>query len=72
MEFSIRDNGPGISAEDCGKLFQRFTQVGNKSKQGWGLGLAISKEFMQAQNGKIWVESEIGKGSRFVFSLPGI
>ena len=72
VEFSIRDNGPGISAEDCGKLFQRFTQIGNKSKQGWGLGLAISKEFMQAQNGKIWVESEIGKGSRFVFSLPGI
>ena len=39
VEFSIRDNGPGISEEDCGKLFQRFTQVGNKSKQGWGLGL---------------------------------
>ena len=72
VEFSIRDNGPGISEEDCGKLFQRFTQIGNKSKQGWGLGLAISKEFMQAQNGKIWVESEIGKGSKFVFSLPGI
>jgi len=72
VEFSIKDNGPGISKEDQEKLFQRFTQVGNNSKQGWGLGLAISKEFMEAQNGKIWVESEINKGSRFVFSFPAI
>lgn len=72
VEFSIKDNGPGISGEDCEKLFQRFSQVGNKSKQGWGLGLAISKEFMQAQNGKIWLESELGKGSKFIFSVPGV
>ncbi len=70
IEFSIKDNGPGISKEDCEKLFQRFTQVGNKTTQGWGLGLAISKEFMQAQNGRIWVESEPGKGSMFVFTVP--
>lgn len=68
--FSIIDNGPGISKEDQEKLFQRFTQVGKKSRQGWGLGLAISKEFIQAQGGKIWVESEIGQGSKFIFSLP--
>jgi len=72
VEFSIKDNGQGISKEDCEKLFQRFTQVGNKSKHGWGLGLAIAKEFMQAQNGKLRVESEIGKGSKFIFSVPGI
>ena len=72
VEFSIKDNGPGISKEDISKLFQRFTQIENKSKQGWGLGLAISKEFMQAQNGKIWVESEVGKGSKFIFSVPVI
>ena len=72
VEFSIKDNGQGISKEDCEKLFQRFTQVGNKSKHGWGLGLAISKEFMQAQNGKLRVESELGKGSKFIFSVPGI
>ncbi len=72
VEFSIKDNGQGISKEDCDKLFQRFTQVGNKSKRGWGLGLAISKEFMQAQNGKLRVESELGKGSKFTFSVPGI
>jgi PAS domain S-box-containing protein len=70
VEFSIKDNGPGISKEDQEKLFQRFTQVGNSSKQGWGLGLAISKEFMEAQNGKIWIESETGKGSKFIFSFP--
>ncbi len=72
IEFSIKDNGPGISKEDSEKLFQRFTQVGNKTTQGWGLGLAISKEFMQAQNGRIWLESAPGKGSKFIFSVPGI
>jgi len=68
--FSVIDRGPGISKEDQEKLFQRFTQVGKKSRQGWGLGLAISKEFIQAQGGKIWVESEVGQGSKFIFSLP--
>ncbi len=70
VEYSIIDNGPGISKEDQEKLFQRFMQVGNKAKQGWGLGLAISKEFMQAQDGKLRVESEIGKGSKFIFAVP--
>lgn len=70
VEFSIKDNGPGISNEDQEKLFHRFMQVGNKAKQGWGLGLAISKEFIQAQNGKIKVESELGKGSKFIFLVP--
>lgn len=72
VQFSIKDNGPGISKEDKDKLFQRFTQVGEISKQGWGLGLAISKEFISAQNGRIWIESELGKGSTFIFSIPGI
>lgn len=72
VQFSIKDNGPGISKEDKDKLFQRFTQVGEISKQGWGLGLAISREFLHAQNGRIWVESEVGKGSKFIFSIPGI
>jgi signal transduction histidine kinase/HAMP domain-containing protein len=70
VRFSVIDRGPGISKEDQEKLFQRFTQVGKKSRQGWGLGLAISKEFVQAQGGKIWVESEVGQGSKFIFSLP--
>ena len=70
VKFSVKDFGPGISPEDKEKLFKRFSQVGQRSKQGWGLGLAISKEFVQAQGGKIWVESEEGKGSNFIFTLP--
>ena len=70
VKFSVIDRGPGISKEDQEKLFQRFTQVGKKSRQGWGLGLAISKEFIQAQYGRIWVESEVGQGSKFIFTLP--
>ncbi|MEK7484121.1 MAG: ATP-binding protein [Planctomycetota bacterium] len=70
VQFFIQDHGPGIAKEEQGRLFQRFVQVGQKSKQGWGLGLAISKEFVQAQGGKIWVESEIGQGSTFYFTLP--
>lgn len=68
--FSVKDNGPGISTEDQEKLFQRYTQVGKGYKRGWGLGLAISKEFINAQGGKIWLQSEIGKGSEFFISLP--
>lgn len=68
--FSVEDHGPGISKEDIEKLFQRFTQVGDKSKQGWGLGLAISKEFVIAHGGKIWVESTLGVGSKFIFTVP--
>ncbi|MFZ0453967.1 MAG: ATP-binding protein [Ignavibacteriaceae bacterium] len=70
VEFSIKDNGAGILKEDQDKLFQRFTQLGGNSIHGWGLGLAISKEFIEAQNGKIWVESEIARGSKFSFSFP--
>lgn len=70
--FSVEDHGPGISKEDIEKLFQRFTQVGDKSKQGWGLGLAISKEFVIAHGGKIWVESILGSGSKFIFTVPAL
>lgn len=72
VRFFVTDSGPGIAEEDQAKLFQRYVQVGQKSQQGWGLGLAISKEFVQAQGGKIWVESEVGRGSTFSFSLPRV
>ncbi|MCK6619026.1 MAG: HAMP domain-containing protein [Calditrichaceae bacterium] len=72
VRFFVSDSGPGIAEEDQAKLFQRYVQVGQKSQQGWGLGLAISKEFVQAQGGKIWVESEVGRGSTFSFSLPRV
>lgn len=72
VRFFVTDSGPGIAEEDQAKLFQRYVQVGQKSQQGWGLGLAVSKEFVQAQGGKIWVESAVGRGSTFSFSLPRV
>lgn len=70
LRFSVRDYGPGILPEDQEKLFSRFSQLGPKSKRGWGLGLAISKEFVQAQGGSISVKSSPGEGSEFTFYLP--
>jgi signal transduction histidine kinase len=70
VRFFVKDSGPGIPSEDQDKLFKRFTQINPKEKSGWGLGLAIAKEFVLAQRGEIFVESELGKGSIFCFSLP--
>ncbi len=72
MTFVIRDTGPGIRPEDLPKLFQKFQQVGGVSQQisGTGLGLAISKEIIELHGGCIWVESEFGRGSSFMFTLP--
>jgi signal transduction histidine kinase len=72
---SVHDTGPGISAADQAKLFQEFQQADNaitKKKGGTGLGLAISKRIIEMHGGKIWVESEPGKGSTFAFTLPVI
>jgi signal transduction histidine kinase len=70
---SVRDTGPGISATDQAKLFQEFQQADNaitKKKGGTGLGLAISKRIIEMHGGKIWVESQVGQGSTFAFTLP--
>ena len=68
--FSVIDTGNGIAPEYLSRLFDRFYQVPGTTNKGNGLGLAISKEFMEAQSGTIAVESELGKGSRFYFNLP--
>ncbi len=72
MRFSISDTGAGISEEDLPKLFQKFQQVGGVSQQvsGTGLGLAICKEIVEKHGGRIWVESQLGKGSAFIFTIP--
>jgi signal transduction histidine kinase len=72
---SVRDTGPGISAADQTRLFQEFQQADNaitKKKGGTGLGLAISKRIIEMHGGKIWVESQVGQGSTFAFTLPVI
>ena len=70
---SVRDTGPGISAADQTRLFQEFQQADNaitRKKGGTGLGLAISKRIIEMHGGKIWVESQLGQGSTFAFTLP--
>ena len=73
LEVSVEDTGEGIPAEDLPNVFERFYRV-DKSRAratgGTGLGLAIAKYFVEAHNGKINVQSELGKGSRFIFTIP--
>ena len=72
-QVSVDDSGPGISAEECQKIFHKFYQVsegGGPKPKGTGLGLAISKALVELHGGKIWVESEPGRGSTFSFTLP--
>ncbi len=68
--FCVKDQGCGIPSEDQKKIFERYQRAKDDNTRGTGLGLAISKEFIEMQGGRIWVESQIGKGSRFFFSLP--
>lgn len=71
--FSVRDHGPGISQSDQRLLFQRFSQVEAEDglkRSGTGLGLAICKDIIEAHQGQIGCNSEVGKGSKFWFSLP--
>lgn len=73
IKVSVIDNGMGISGEDKERIFDRFYQTGNGSvakTKGTGLGLAITKSLVELHGGKIWVDSEIGKGSKFLFTLP--
>jgi len=70
--ISVTDTGPGIRVEDHERIFEEFqqTDIGVQQREGTGLGLALSKRLVELHGGRIWVESEPGHGSRFVFTLP--
>jgi len=72
-EIAIRDNGVGIPEDNIRKIFRidsNHTTLGTNGEKGTGLGLILCREFIGKHNGKIWVESVVGKGSTFVFTLP--
>jgi len=73
VQFWVKDNGPGIPTSEYKRIFEKFARLkirGERRPAGLGIGLAFCRIAVQAHGGKIWVESEEGKGSRFVFSLP--
>jgi signal transduction histidine kinase len=72
VRVEVGDTGPGIPDHDHERIFLEFQQAGSDSgkPQGTGLGLALAKKFVEMHGGKIWLESEVGKGSRFFFTLP--
>ncbi|GAB5407922.1 MAG: hypothetical protein BalsKO_02870 [Balneolaceae bacterium] len=71
-QVSIKDSGIGIKPENIQRLFsdEFYTTEGTFSEKGTGLGLMLCKDFVTRNNGKIWVESEVGKGSTFHFTIP--
>ena len=73
IKVSISDTGIGIPSECHKKIFDKFQQVNNKGKggiKGTGLGLSIARHIVLDHGGDIWVESNVGKGSTFLFTLP--
>jgi len=71
--FFVKDNGEGIPKEKQDKLFKKYGQVKSDAKRkfgGTGLGLAVTQELVEGMKGKIWLESEVGKGSTFFFTIP--
>ncbi|MHB8580828.1 MAG: PAS domain-containing sensor histidine kinase [Ignavibacteriaceae bacterium] len=74
VEISVKDSGVGISSQDIAKLFRidsSFPTKGTEGENGTGLGLHLCKEFVEKCKGRIWVESNLGEGSKFTFTLPG-
>jgi signal transduction histidine kinase len=68
--FTVSDNGPGIRRQDLGRIFSPYWQSERAERMGAGLGLPIVKGIVESHGGKIWVESEEGRGTRFYFTLP--
>jgi signal transduction histidine kinase/DNA-binding response OmpR family regulator/HAMP domain-containing protein len=73
IEIAVRDTGIGIAPEDQARIFEEFQQARHqvtKSREGTGLGLALTRKFVELHGGRIWVESEVGTGSTFTFTIP--
>jgi signal transduction histidine kinase len=72
VRVSVADTGPGVAPEDRERIFEEFQQseTGVGLREGTGLGLALSKRFVELHGGRIWLESELGRGSTFTFALP--
>jgi signal transduction histidine kinase len=72
IRVAVSDTGPGIATEEQARIFEEFQQgeAGYEQREGTGLGLALSKRLVELHGGRIWVDSEPGEGSTFVFTLP--
>jgi two-component system phosphate regulon sensor histidine kinase PhoR len=73
VEVWVKDNGPGIAPEHRERIFERFYRVDrarSREQGGTGLGLSIVKHIVQSHGGEVWVNSEVGRGSTFCFTLP--
>ena len=70
IRFWVKDNGPGLTPEEQARLFAEFTRLGEVRAQGHGLGLSIVRRIIEKLGGQVGVESEVGQGSLFYFTLP--
>ena len=70
VQISVSDTGEGISPEKIKTIFERFSQLHNQDRRGIGLGLYIAKMMVEEHPGRLWVESKVGEGSTFHFTLP--
>ncbi|TMC56317.1 MAG: hypothetical protein E6J19_09435, partial [Chloroflexi bacterium] len=71
VTIAVSDTGPGIAADDLAKLFREFGQTASaRGHEGTGLGLVLAKRIVELHGGRIWVDSELGRGSTFRFTLP--
>jgi signal transduction histidine kinase len=73
VQVAVRDTGIGIAPEHREAVFEEFRQVGGdytSKQEGTGLGLALTRRFVELHGGRIWLASEVGKGSTFFFTIP--